>query len=219
MKIIIVGCGRVGAELAYRLFQQGHNVTIIDQTAKAFTNLNPNFRGRSIEGEALNQDLLLRAGIDSADGLAAVTNSDTLNAAVAHIARTVYNLSNVVVRNYNPDFRAIHEAFGHQIVGSSSWGAQRIEELLSHREIRSVFSSGNGEIEIYEFSIPKQWHGYPLSDLIPQQGCRIVSLTRSGRAFLPESTISLEKGDILLISASDSGIHTLSEALNASREG
>lgn len=219
MKIIIIGCGRVGAELAFRLYQQGHKVTIVDQTAQAFTTLNPDFLGRSIEGEALNQDILIRAGIESADALAAVTNSDTLNAVVAHVANSIYKLTNVVVRNYNPDYRAILEAFGLQIVGTSSWGAQRIEELLYSREIRTVFSAGNGEIEIYELSIPEVWHERPLNELLPDHECRVVSVTRAGRAFLPNPGTNLELGDILLVSASSNGIQSLKHALSAPREG
>src|SRR5574341_504399 len=151
MKIIVVGCGRVGAELAYRLFQKNHKVTVIDQTAAAFTNLPNDFIGLTIEGEATNQNVLHRAGIESADGL---------NAVVAHVASTVFGINNVVVRNYDPKLRVILEAFNLQLVGSSSWGAQRLEELIAHIELRAVFSAGNGEVEIYEFSVPSDWDGH-----------------------------------------------------------
>jgi trk system potassium uptake protein TrkA len=97
MKIIVVGCGRVGSELAYRLNLKGHNVTVIDQVDAAFDNLPPDFRGRTVEGEVLNQDVLRRAGIEHADGVATVTNSDALNAVVAHVARTVYEVDRVAV--------------------------------------------------------------------------------------------------------------------------
>ena len=76
MQVIVVGCGRLGAELAHRLFKRGHDVTVIDQVVAAFDNLNPLFRGRTVEGEVLNQDVLHRAGIEHAEALAAVTNSD-----------------------------------------------------------------------------------------------------------------------------------------------
>ena len=104
MKFIVVGCGRVGAQLATRLFQQGHQVTVVDIVASAFDNLDPSFRGRTLEGDVLGQDMLRRAGIEGSDGLAAVTSSDTLNAVIAHIARTVFHVPNVVTRNYEPRF-------------------------------------------------------------------------------------------------------------------
>jgi len=100
--IIVVGCGRVGAELAFRLYQRGHQVAVIDQVGSSFANLDPDYRGRTIEGEVLSQDVLTRAGIEEADGLTAVTNSDSVNAVVGHIAREVYSVATVVVRNYDP---------------------------------------------------------------------------------------------------------------------
>ncbi len=213
MNIIVVGCGRVGSELAMRLFQKGHKVTIIDSRPGAFLNLNPEFRGRTIEGEALNQDVLRRAGMDEADGVAAVTSSDSLNAVVAQIARSVFNILNVVVRNYDPSWRSLHEAFGVQIVGSTSWGAQRIEELLYHREMRTVFSAGNGEVEVYEFTVPEGWDSRPLRDLLPKTDCAPVGLTRAGRALLPDCDTVLQHGDVVLVSATLSGITTLRELL------
>jgi trk system potassium uptake protein len=115
-----------------------------------------------LEGDPLNQDLLRRAGIEGSGGIALVTSSDSLNAVIAHVARTVYGISNVVVRNYEPQWRSMYEAFNLQVVSSSSWGAQRLEELLYNVEMRSVFSAGNGEVEIYEFTIPLAWDGKSL---------------------------------------------------------
>ena len=111
MNFIVVGCGRVGAELCYHLFTRGHHVVAVDINKEAFNRLHPDFRGRTLEGEGLAEGVLERAGIRDADGLAAVTNSDTLNAIVAHAARTIYNVPNVVARNYDPNLRTVIEAF------------------------------------------------------------------------------------------------------------
>ena len=105
-------------------------MAVIDQVGSSFANLDPDYRGRTIEGEVLSQDVLTRAGIEEADGLTAVTNSDSVNAVVGHIAREVYKVANVVVRNYDPRWLPMYEAFGLQVVSSTAWGAQRIEELL-----------------------------------------------------------------------------------------
>src|SRR3972149_232950 len=102
MKYVVVGCGRGGAGLAPRPSAPGHDVCVVDQEGAAFHNLGPAFHGRSIEGEVLSQQVLRRAGIETADGLAAVTNSDSLNTAVAHAARAVFRVPNVVARNYDP---------------------------------------------------------------------------------------------------------------------
>ncbi|MCZ7625300.1 MAG: portal protein [Candidatus Methylomirabilota bacterium] len=219
MNIVIVGCGRVGAELAYRLFQKGHHVAVVDQVASALNNLPTDFRGRTIHGEALAADVLRRAGIEQADGLAAVTNSDTLNAVVAHVARTVYCVPQVVVRNYHPRWRILHETFGLQVVSSTSWGAQRIEELLYPALARCVFSAGNGEVEIYELSVTEAWRGRTLRDLLHPGQCLAVALTRAGKAMLPSLEEPLETGDILHLSSTMEGIETLRERLKTPQGG
>lgn len=219
MKIIVVGCGRVGAELAYRLYQRGHHVTVIDEVAQAFGNLPPDFRGRTLEGEVLSEDVLRRAGIAQADGLAAVTNSDSINAVVAHVACEVYHLSNLVVRNYDPRRRSLHEAFGLQVISSASWGAQRMEELLYQTEIRTLLSAGNGEVEIYELAVPEAWQGRTLQDLLADCPCLAVALTRSGQATLPAGDARLEAGDLLLLSATMQGIEALRKRLAQPGEG
>jgi trk system potassium uptake protein len=209
MNLLVIGCGRIGSDLAYRLFKQGHKVCVIDQTEKAFSNLPDDFRGRTLEGEALNQHLLHRAGIENIDGVAVVTGSDTLNAVVGHIAKAIFKVPNVIVRNYDPHYRSIFEAFNLQTVSSSTWGAQRIEELLYGQEVRTVFSAGNGEVELYEFMIPAAWEGKSLSELLPEQGCCATAITRHGRALLPDLHALIHKDDILLVSASIEGAEAL----------
>lgn len=219
MNLIVIGCGRVGSELAYRIFKKGHKVTVIDQDDHSFSNLADDFLGRMIEGEALNKDVLLHAGIETADGVAIVTSSDSTNAVIGHTIRTVFNISNVVVRNFDPLWRPLYEAFDLQTISSTSWGAQRIEELLYHREMRTVFSAGNGEVEIYEFSIPQEWANQPLKDLLPSTECVPVGLTRAGKAILPDGETVLKEGDALLVSATFEGIRMLRERISQQEVG
>jgi trk system potassium uptake protein TrkA len=214
MNYIIVGCGRVGAELAYRLFKSGHQVVVVDNNQESFNRLHPDFRGRTLEGEALAENVLERAGVREAGGLAAVTNSDTLNAVVAHTARAFYNLPVVVARNYDPGLRVVIEAFGLQTVSSTYWGAQRVEELLTNPSQRMVYSAGNGEVEVYEVLIPDAWDGRPLGELfdsLPQ--CYPVALTRAGRSSLPEAGGNLKTGDVLHVSTTYEGIGSLTSRL------
>ena len=211
MFIIVVGCGRVGAELAFRLYQRGHQVAVIDQVGSSFANLDPEYRGRTIEGEVLSQDVLTRAGIEEADGLTAVTNSDSVNAVVGHMARDVYKISNVVVRNYDPRWLPMYEAFGLQVVSSTAWGAQRIEELLYQPLGRAVFSAGNGEVEVYELVVPERWRGRLIGDVMAGTEAVAVAFTRAGRSMLPAPDLVLEPGDLLHVSAMLAGIETLRE--------
>ena len=219
MNFIVVGCGRVGAELSHHLFKRGHQVVAVDSNKEAFNRLHPDFRGRTLEGEGLAESVLERAGIREANGLAAVTNSDTLNAIVAHIAREFYNVPNVVARNYDPNLRGVLEAFGLHIVGSTSWGAQRVEELLMNPLQKMVYSAGNGEVEIYELQISEEWSGRTLGELLgPLKECYPVALSRAGRAFLPEAGLKLQPGDLLNVSSTFEGIGVLTARLSKKAE-
>ncbi|MGH8104418.1 MAG: potassium channel family protein [bacterium] len=219
MTIVVVGCGRVGSDLALRLHQKGHQVTVVDQRAAAFQNLDPAFGGRTVEGEVLAQEVLKRAGIEHADGLAAVTNSDSVNAVIAHVARTVFHVPQVVARSYDPRRRPIHEAFGVEVVSSTSWGAQRIEEMLTTASIRAVASAGSGEVEICEFVVPKAWRGRRIRELIPEEHCRAVAITRAGRAVLSDPQTAIEPGDIIHVAATLEGLQELRSRLASQMEG
>lgn len=213
MKVIVIGCGRLGAELSYNLFKRGHEVSVIDNIPASFNNLPADFQGRLNEGEALCQDVLHRAGIENADAVAAVTNSDPLNAVAAYVAKTIYKVPNVLARNYDPHSRELFEYFGLQTVSSTSWGAQRMEELIFHSDIRTVFSAGNGEVELYEVVINDLWDGKTFDELIDCEDCLPVSLTRAGRAVIPTRQTKIRSGDVALISATFEGIENLRRRL------
>lgn len=219
MKFVIIGCGRVGAELSYHLFKSGHQIVVVDVNKQAFNRMHPDFRGRTLEGEGLAENVLERAGVREADGLAAVTNSDALNAVVCHAAREFYDVPVVVARNYDPSLRGLIEAFGLQTVGSTTWGAQRVEELLINPGDRVVYSAGNGEVEIYEVRIPETWNDRTLGELLgPLEECRPVALTRAGRSSLPEADTRLQTGDLLNVSSTFKGIGELTACLSGKAE-
>jgi len=219
MNFFVIGCGRVGSELALRLYKNGHKVVVMDINRGALNSLSPDFRGRIIEGDVLAEGVLERAGIAEADGIATVTNSDTLNAVVGHIAHTIYKVPIVVSRNYDPVMLPVLEAFGCNTVSSTSWGAQRIQELLLNPSFSTIFSAGNGEVEIYELLLPATWDGKPLGDLLRNvQDCLPVALTRAGRALLPNSETALQAGDMLNVSATFDGIKALRAYMDSGTE-
>ena len=219
MKFIVIGCGRVGAELSYHLFTSGHQVVVVDLKKESFNRLHPDFRGRTLEGEGLAESVLERAGIREADGFAAVTNSDALNAVVSHAAREFFNVPVVVARNYDPSLRSVIEAFGLQTVGSTTWGAQRVEEMLMNPSEKVVYSAGNGEVEIYEIRIPDEWNDHTVGDLLGTlKECRAVALTRAGRSFIPDAETKFQSGDLLNVSSTFSGIGVLTARLSNKAE-
>jgi len=220
MNFIVVGCGRFGAELAYRLFSNGHQVVVVDANPKAFNRLHPDFRGRTVEGDSLSADTLARANVEKAEGVAVATNSDTMNAVIGHTVRVHYpNVKQVVVRNYDPAMREMLESFGLQIVSSTAWGAERVQELMIDPSFRAVFSAGNGEVEMYEMYISEKWDGSTVSSLL--EGCTEIvcaALARAGRAELPAPSTKLQKGDVLTVSATLEGVKSLRAKLQEGQE-
>ncbi|MCC6190245.1 MAG: TrkA family potassium uptake protein [Anaerolineales bacterium] len=217
--IIVVGCGRVGAELAISIDRQHHALAVMDANPRAFDRLSPEFKGRTVQGDALDQDALRRAGIEQARGLAAVTSSDSANIITARIARDIFHVEHVVARVYEPQRMPIYERLGLQAIASSSWGATRIEQLLLHPGLQSVYSAGNGEVQIYEITVPERWNGRRLSDLLPAGEALAVALARGGRAVLPGAASEIQAHDILQVSASSAGAAELRRLLNEARKG
>ena len=200
MRAMIVGCGRAGAELANQLARAGHAVTVIDVTDKAFLNLASDFRGHLVEGEVLNRDVLLNAGIEQADCVATMTNSDALNAVVAHIAATVFHVPKVVTRNYDPRWMPLHEAFGLTAVSSVRWNAERSVELLVGQPATPSQTLGEG-VALYEVQIPKTWAGRAVRELVDGLAVVVASVVRRGHGKVPDLEMALAEADRLMVSA------------------
>lgn len=214
-KILIIGCGRVGVELALAIAQQAHSVTVVDTNPRSFDRLGPDFSGRTVQGEALDREALIRAGIEEADGFAAVTRSDSSNLVAARIARDIFHVPHVVARVYNPRRSAIYEKFNLPIVASSSWGAHRIEQLLLHPGLQSIHSAGNGEVQLYEISVPEAWSGRKLTEVIPTGKAIPATIARAGRGMLPTPDMVLQTHDVLQVSATVEGATAIRERLHA----
>jgi trk system potassium uptake protein TrkA len=123
VKVVILGCGRVGAELARLLDQAGHHVTIIDSTSDSFQRLDPKFSGEKVIGNGIDEEVLKRAGIETADAFAAVTNGDNRNIMASQIAKEIFRVPKVVCRIYDPIRQSTYrdlglEAFSPTIIGA-----------------------------------------------------------------------------------------------------
>lgn len=135
MKVIILGCGRQGAYLAQRLDKQGHDVTVIDRNSDSFRRLGADFHGTMLLGVGIDEDVLRRAGIESADAFVAVTNGDNTNAMAAEIARLVFRVPKVIARLYDPMREETYHAMGLvETVCPTVMGANKITELLSNNK-------------------------------------------------------------------------------------
>ncbi|HLF41756.1 MAG TPA: NAD-binding protein, partial [Acidimicrobiia bacterium] len=112
MHVVVVGCGRVGSELAGTLEKDGHSVAVVDKNGAAFRRLPPGFGGRVVTGFGFDRDHLIEAGINEAGAVAAVTNGDNSNILTARIARENFGIERVVARIYDPRRAVIYQRLG-----------------------------------------------------------------------------------------------------------
>jgi trk system potassium uptake protein TrkA len=112
MYIIIAGCGKVGANLAKKLSDSGHDVAVIDRDEKSFEQLGSGYNFLTIVGIPIDEDILKTAGIESADALAAVTNNDNTNIMISQIAKQLYHVPTVITRSYDPERVEVLESLG-----------------------------------------------------------------------------------------------------------
>ncbi len=130
MKLVILGCGRVGSTLAMLMDANGHEVTIIDRNSDAFRRLGEEFKGRTLVGEGVDEDVLRRAGIEQADAFCATTEGDNRNIMASQVVKSVFNVPKVITRIYDPIREQSYRELGLQTVCPTVMGASAIREML-----------------------------------------------------------------------------------------
>ena len=213
MQIVILGCGRVGSQLANLLSGENHNVTVIDNNPKAFRRLGKGFKGNTVTGFGFDREILEKAGIEHTDAFASVTQGDNRNIVSALIAKREYRVPIVVARIYDPLRAIAYQKLGIATISPTTWGANKIKEIICHFDILSQLSLGNGEVEIVEAEINTNLAGFT-SDKINVPGeIMVISITRLGRAFIPVVGTVMDQGDLLHIAVASTSIPQLKRIL------
>ncbi len=130
MKIVIMGCGRVGAQLAGLLDADGHTVTVLDNDAYSFRRLAPNFGGTALFGNGIDEEALKRAGIEDADVFVAMTQGDNRNVMAAQIARHIFNVPRVICRIYDPLRQELYDTLGLEAFSPTTIFAHLVQEKI-----------------------------------------------------------------------------------------
>jgi len=134
MKVVIMGCGRVGARLAGLLDIEGHSVTILDIDAYSFRRLPPEFAGTALVGDGIDEEALKKAGIEEADAFVSVTQGDNRNIMAAQIARHIFNVPKVVCRIYDPLRRELFNSLGIEALSPTTTFAQILKDRIERIE-------------------------------------------------------------------------------------
>ncbi len=130
MKIVMMGCSRVGARLAGMLDSEGHNVTILDIDAYSFRRIPSDFGGEALVGSGTDEDALIKAGIETTDIFIAVTQRDNQNVMAAQTAKHIFNVSRVICRIYDPIRQEMYEELGLETMSPTVIGTNSLHRLI-----------------------------------------------------------------------------------------
>ena len=196
MHVIVVGCGQVGSTVANELVERGHDVVVIDRHREAFRRLGSRFTGATMTGVGFDREVLSRAGITDQCAVMAVTSGDNSNILIARVARETFGVERVVARIYDPKRAVIYERLGIPTVASVSWTSAARSATSSPTPVTATGSTPPR---------PTRWSSArcPLprpacrSPSSPRPACGSRSLTRTGTARLPDSTLLVQQDDLV----------------------
>ncbi len=218
MHVVIVGCGRVGSSLARSLVADGHTVAVIDRRSQAFERLGPNFSGETFAGIGFDRDLLVRAGIERAEAVAAVTNGDNSNILVARVARETFGIERVVARIYDPRRAAIYQRLGIATVAPALWTTERVLRRLLPEVGTVEWVDPSAKVSLVEREPGHAWVGHKVFDL-EDDGVRVMAVSRLGTAMLPTPELVVQEGDLLYLAVAHDALGRLDTLIVAPAAG
>lgn len=242
MHVVIVGCGRVGSSLARNLVADGHTVAVIDRRAEAFERLGSDFPGRwgsplatpsmtnvyerlgtdfvglTLVGVGFDRDILLKAGIERAEAVAAVTNGDNSNILVARVARETFGIERVVARIYDPRRAAIYQRLGIATVAPALWTTERVMRRLLPDAGAVEWVDPSAKVSLVEREPGQAWVGHKVFDL-ETEGVRVMAVSRLGTAMLPTNELVVQEGDLLYFAVAHDALMRLDQLVVAPPSG
>ncbi|MGB9672810.1 MAG: potassium channel family protein [Anaerolineales bacterium] len=213
MKIIVMGCGRVGEQFARLMDAEGHLVTVVDNDEDTLDKMRVGFRGRVIIGIGFDQKTLIEAGIQDAEAFAATSNSDNANVVAARIARNIFHVPKVVASLYDPRRAEIYRRLGLLTFSSTELGAERVRQLLLYQELDPILTFGGGEVALLSIEVMPHLVGKQVRDLTVPGEIHVTAITREGEAFIPIQGTILKAGDQLHITALTAALNRLKSLL------
>ena len=212
MHIVIMGCGRVGSTLAHILEAQGHSVAIIDQDREAFRKLRSGFKGKRVVGSGFDQDVLREAGIEEADGFAAVSSGDNSNVISARVVRESFGVERVVARIYDPRRAEVYQRLGIPTVATVRWTADQILRRLLPEGSEPLWRDPTGAIVLAEVAYSQDWVGEKVNALEEAARTRVAFVSRLGEAMLPGPGTVIQEGDVVHVIAAENDLERIAAA-------
>ena len=213
-----MGCGRVGILLTQELSKAGHEITVIDKNAAAFSRLPPGFEARTMVGLGFDRDVLEDAGIKEADAFLAVSSGDNSNILSARVARETYHVPKVIARIYDPMRADIYERLNIPTVSTTRWGVNEMILMLTHpgEEIKETLAAGD------LFRMRVEIHRTSSESRSPRSTWRakilVAGVDRGGKGFIPVASSTFQEGDYAAVIVQKDALETLEGLLQSLAE-
>lgn len=218
MHVVVIGCGRVGSELAGALEAGGHTVAVVDKNERAFRRLPAGFGGQTVVGFGFDRDHLAAAGIDRAGAFASVTNGDNSNILCARIARETYGIERVVARIYDPRRALIYQRLGIPTVATVAWTTDQVLRRLLPGETRHDWVDATGQVGLVERPIPVKAIGQKLGKLNRPGRFWLTAVSRFGKAQVVTGDMVGQEGDVLVFVADIDALDELQDHIETGGE-
>jgi len=229
MKILILGAGQVGGNLAQNLAKESSDITVVDPNGDRLRELQDRLDIRTVRGMGSHPDILRQAGAEDADMLIAVTNSDEVNMMACQVAHTVYHTPTKIARVRATSYMTHAKIFGNDampvdyIVNPEQIVTQDLKRLIEHPGALQVMDFADGQVKLVAI---KAFYGGPLVDQelrylrqhMPSVDTRVAAIFRKDRPIIPEGSTVIEAGDeVFFIAASDDIPAVMSELRRSER--
>jgi len=215
MKVIIVGCGKMGSELARALCERGDEVVIIDSNEKSFELLWKGFTGTKLVGIGFDKEVLESSGIETADAIVSCTHLDETNALIARMSWQRYRVPRAIARLYDPRKASIYNTLGIQTISTTTWGIRKVTQLLSYKQLDSVAQLGNDDIDVVRVDIPILLQGKPINYFNRPGEIQVVMIQQQGNKIrIPTDGTIMQKDDVLHIAVANSAMDTLKDLIS-----
>src|SRR5574341_328923 len=217
MKIIVMGCGRVGSQVSQLLVKLGHEVTVIDHDTNALARLGPDFQGRIVRGIGFDRNTLLEADVETAEAFVAASSSDNANIVAARIARNIFRGPRVVARLYDPVRAEVYQRLGLTTISSTAWGAERIVEVVTHAELDVLDIFRDGGTTLVRIEAPARLSGHRVAQMNIPGEVLVTAITRNDHTFIPVSGTEFQEGDVMYLTVIPSAMDRLETLLGLER--
>lgn len=202
MNVFVTGCGKIGAALADKLSEQGHDVVVIDYDENKFENLSDNFSGLTFCGVPIDADVLTKAGIRDCDALFAASSDDNTNLMVAQLAKTVFGVKKVVVRVSDSAKEALYNSFGYNTICPTNLTVDSFVSAFGDFSTESSFTMRNHTVKNFSVAVPPELIGQRALDITLDENEILLAVAAANGAVRLVSNYNfvLNEGDTLIFS-------------------